>query len=38
MLMADEAIGEVDIGGAPGGDRDEDCAQAGIDKIKERLQ
>jgi uncharacterized protein GlcG (DUF336 family) len=28
-----EVIGAIGVGGAPGGDRDEICAQAGIDRI-----
>ena len=30
-------IGAVGVSGAPGGDKDEACAQAGIDAIQERL-
>jgi uncharacterized protein GlcG (DUF336 family) len=36
--VGDEVIGGIGVGGAPGGDKDEACAQAGLDKIKERLQ
>ncbi len=32
-----EVIGGVGVGGAPGGHLDEQCAQAGLDKVKERL-
>ena len=32
-----EAIGGIGVGGAPGGHLDDACAQAGIDKIKDRL-
>jgi len=28
-----DAIGAIDVGGAPGGDLDEACAKAGLDKI-----
>ena len=31
-------IGGIGVGGAPGGDKDQACAQAGIDKIKTRLR
>jgi uncharacterized protein GlcG (DUF336 family) len=30
-------IGAVGVSGAPGGDKDEDCAQKGIDAVQERL-
>lgn len=32
-----EVVGAIGVGGAPGGDKDEGCARAGIDKIKDRL-
>jgi uncharacterized protein GlcG (DUF336 family) len=32
-----ETIGAIAAAGAPGGDKDEACAQAGLDKIKDRL-
>lgn len=32
-----EVIGGIGVGGAPGGHLDDACAQAGIDKIKDRL-
>jgi len=31
-------VGAIGVGGAPGGDKDEVCAVAGIDKIKDRLK
>ena len=31
-------LGAIGVGGAPGGDKDEACAMAGLDKIKERLK
>jgi uncharacterized protein GlcG (DUF336 family) len=31
-------LGAIGVGGAPGGDKDEACAMAGIDKIKDRLK
>jgi len=33
-----EAIGAIGVGGAPGGDLDEGCAKAGLDKISGRLK
>lgn len=33
-----ETIGAIGIGGAPGGHLDEQCAEAGIAKIKDRLK
>jgi len=30
-------IGAVRVGGAPGGEKDETCTSAGIDKIKAKL-
>ena len=33
IMIGQEAIGAVGISGAPGGDKDEVCAQAGIDKV-----
>ena len=33
-----EAIAAIGVGGAPGGDLDEACAKAGVDKISERLR
>jgi len=32
-----EVVGAIGVGGAPGGNLDEACAQAGIDRIKDRL-
>ncbi len=32
-----EVIGGIGVGGAPGGHLDDQCSQAGIDKIKDRL-
>ena len=34
----DEAIGAIGVGGAPGGDLDEGCAKAGLDKISAQLK
>ena len=33
-----EAIGAIGVGGAPGGDLDEACAKAGLDKISARMK
>ncbi|MFZ3353437.1 MAG: heme-binding protein [Xanthobacteraceae bacterium] len=33
-----EAIAAIGVGGAPGGDKDEACAKAGLDKISDRLK
>ena len=38
ILIGDETIGGVGVSGAPGGDKDEVCAQAGIDKVKDQLK
>jgi uncharacterized protein GlcG (DUF336 family) len=37
IKVGDETIGAIAAAGAPGGDKDEACALAGIDKIKDRL-
>jgi uncharacterized protein GlcG (DUF336 family) len=37
IKVGDDTIGGIAVGGAPGGDKDEACAVAGIDKIKDRL-
>jgi uncharacterized protein GlcG (DUF336 family) len=31
--IGEEVIGAVDVSGAPGGDKDEACAKAGLDKV-----
>jgi uncharacterized protein GlcG (DUF336 family) len=33
IMIGQETIGAVGVSGAPGGDKDEVCAQAGIDKV-----
>jgi uncharacterized protein GlcG (DUF336 family) len=38
IKVGNETIGGISAAGAPGGDKDEACAQAGVDKIKDRLQ
>ena len=37
IRAGNEVIGGIGVGGAPGGHLDDACAQAGIDKIKDRL-
>jgi uncharacterized protein GlcG (DUF336 family) len=38
IKAGNEAIGAIGVGGAPGGDLDEACAKAGVDKISDRLK
>jgi uncharacterized protein GlcG (DUF336 family) len=38
IKVGDEAIAAIGVGGAPGGDLDEACAKAGIEKISARLK
>lgn len=38
IKVGNEVIGAVGVGGAPGGHLDEQCANAGIDKVKALLQ
>ena len=33
IMIGDDTIGAVGVSGAPGGDKDEACAKAGIDKV-----
>ena len=37
IQVAGSTIGAVGVSGAPGGDKDESCAQRGIDVVQERL-
>ena len=37
IKVGEDTIGGIAVGGAPGGDKDEACAVAGVDKIKDRL-
>jgi uncharacterized protein GlcG (DUF336 family) len=37
VKVGDEVIGAVGVGGAPGGDKDEACAQVGIQKVSDKL-
>jgi len=38
LKVGDEVIGAIAVSGAPGGDKDEACATAGIAKIQDRLR
>jgi uncharacterized protein GlcG (DUF336 family) len=38
LLVNGEVIGAIGVGGAPGGEKDEVCAAAGIEKVRNRLQ
>jgi uncharacterized protein GlcG (DUF336 family) len=38
IKVGPEPIGAIGVGGAPGGDLDEACAKAGLDKISDRLK
>ena len=38
IRAGDEVIGAIGVGGAPGGPLDDQCAEAGIDKIRDRLK
>lgn len=38
ILVGDEVIGGIGVSGAPGGDKDEACAKAGINKIAAALK
>jgi uncharacterized protein GlcG (DUF336 family) len=37
IKVGDQAIGAIGVSGAPGGDKDEACANAGLAKITDRL-
>jgi uncharacterized protein GlcG (DUF336 family) len=37
IKVGDDTIGAIAAAGAPGGDKDEACAMAGLNKIKDRL-
>jgi uncharacterized protein GlcG (DUF336 family) len=38
LVVGGDVIGAVGVGGAPGGEKDEACTAAGIDKIKAKLK
>ena len=37
IKVGEDTIGGISAAGTPGGDKDEACANAGLDKIKDRL-
>ena len=37
MLVGDQVVGGIGVGGGHGGNIDEDCARAGLEKIQKRL-
>ncbi len=38
IKVGDEVVGAIGAGGAPGANLDDDCARAGLDKIREQLK
>jgi uncharacterized protein GlcG (DUF336 family) len=38
IMVGEETIGAIGISGAPGGDKDEACAKAGLDKVAADLK
>jgi uncharacterized protein GlcG (DUF336 family) len=38
IKAGDEVIGGIGVSGAPGGERDEACAKAGLDKVADQLK
>ena len=38
IKVGDEIIGAVGVSGSPGGDKDEACAKAGLDKVADQLK
>jgi uncharacterized protein GlcG (DUF336 family) len=38
IVVGDDVIGAVGVSGSPGGERDEACAKAGIDKVADQLK
>jgi uncharacterized protein GlcG (DUF336 family) len=38
IMASGKPIGAIGVGGAPGGNFDDDCARAAIDKIKDRMK
>ena len=38
LALADEVIGAAGASGAPGGEKDEACVKAGIDKVADLLK
>jgi uncharacterized protein GlcG (DUF336 family) len=38
IKVGDETIGAAGVSGAPGGDKDEACVKAGLDKVADQLK
>jgi uncharacterized protein GlcG (DUF336 family) len=38
IKVGEDTIGAIGVSGAPGGDKDEACATAGIDKVADELK
>ncbi len=38
IMLGDEVIGAIGVGGAPSAEADESCARAGLDKIRDRIR
>jgi uncharacterized protein GlcG (DUF336 family) len=38
IMVGDDVIGAAGVSGAPGGEKDEACVQAGIDKVADQLK
>ena len=38
IKVGDDVIGAAGVSGAPGGEKDEACVQAGLDKVKDQLK
>ena len=38
IKAGEDVVGAVGVSGAPGGDKDEACAKAGIDKVADQLK
>lgn len=38
IMVGDDVIGAIGVSGAPGGEKDEVCSKAGIDKVADMLQ
>jgi uncharacterized protein GlcG (DUF336 family) len=38
IKIGDEVIGAVGVSGAPGGEKDEACCKAGLDKVADQLK
>jgi uncharacterized protein GlcG (DUF336 family) len=38
IRVGDDVVGAVGVSGSPGGDKDEVCAKAGVDKVADELK